>query len=41
MRGPLDCDRMRVELGFAPRLGLEAGVARFAEWMRAHPAVLA
>ncbi len=41
MRGPLACERMRAELGFAPRLGLVAGVARFAAWMRANPAVLA
>ncbi|MFO1361881.1 MAG: hypothetical protein U1F45_05300 [Burkholderiales bacterium] len=41
MRGPLDCERMRAELAFAPRLDLAAGIARFAEWMRANPAVLA
>lgn len=40
IRGPLNCERMREEIGFAPRLSLEAGVARFAEWMRANPAVL-
>lgn len=40
IRGPLNCDRMREELGFVPRLGLEAGVAQFAAWMRANPAVL-
>jgi nucleoside-diphosphate-sugar epimerase len=41
IRGPLDCERIRAELGFAPRLTLEAGVAQFAGWMRAHPEVLA
>ena len=41
IRGPLACDRMRTELGFTPRLGLEAGIARFAAWMRDNPAVLA
>ena len=41
IRGPLDCERMRAEIGFAPRLTLEAGVAQFADWMRANPAVLA
>lgn len=41
IRGPLACDRMRTELGFTPRLGLEAGIARFAAWMRENPAVLA
>jgi nucleoside-diphosphate-sugar epimerase len=41
IRGPLNCDRMRSELGFSPRLSLEAGVAQFADWMRANPAVLA
>lgn len=41
MRGPLDCERMRAELAFAPRLDLAAGIAQFAEWMRANPAVLA
>ena len=41
IRGPLDCDRIRAEIGFAPRLTLEAGVAQFAAWMRANPGVLA
>lgn len=40
IRGPLNCDRMREEIGFAPRLSLQAGVARFAQWMRANPQVL-
>jgi len=40
IRGPLNCGRMREEVGFAPRLSLEAGVAQFAAWMRANPAVL-
>jgi nucleoside-diphosphate-sugar epimerase len=40
IRGPLDCERMRAELGFAPRLSLEAGIAQFAAWMRANPEVL-
>lgn len=40
IRGPLNCDRMREELGFTPRLSLEAGVAQFANWIRANPAVL-
>jgi nucleoside-diphosphate-sugar epimerase len=31
---------MREEVGFVPRLSLEAGVAQFAAWMRANPAVL-
>jgi nucleoside-diphosphate-sugar epimerase len=38
MRGPLAGERLRQDTGFAPRLGLEAGVAAFADWMRAHPA---
>lgn len=41
IRGPLDCERVRAELGFAPRLTLEAGIAQFAGWMRANPEVLA
>jgi nucleoside-diphosphate-sugar epimerase len=41
IRGPLDCERMRAEIGFAPRLTLEAGIAQFANWMRANPTVLA
>lgn len=41
IRGPLACDRMRTEFGFTPRLGLEAGIGRFADWMRDHPAALA
>lgn len=40
IRGPLNCDRMREEIGFVPRLSLEAGVAQFASWIRANPAVL-
>lgn len=40
VRGPLDCERMREEFGFAPRLTLAAGVAQFADWMRANPTVL-
>ena len=40
IRGPLDCERMRAEIGFAPRLTLEAGIAQFAAWMRANPTVL-
>jgi nucleoside-diphosphate-sugar epimerase len=40
IRGPLDCERVRAELGFAPRLTLEAGIAQFAGWMRANPRVL-
>lgn len=41
IRGPLDCERIRAEIGFAPRLSLEAGIAQFAAWMRANPEVLA
>jgi nucleoside-diphosphate-sugar epimerase len=41
IRGPLDCERMRADIGFAPRLTLEAGVTQFATWMRANPEVLA
>ncbi len=37
LRGPLCCDRMREEIGFTPTMTLEAGVASFADWMRAHP----
>lgn len=37
LRGPLNCDRMREEIGFSPTLSLEAGIASFADWMRTHP----
>jgi nucleoside-diphosphate-sugar epimerase len=37
MRGPLGNDRMKQELGFTPTFSLEAGVADFANWMRANP----
>lgn len=37
MRGPLACERMAEELGFRPAHDLDAGIAAFAEWMRAHP----
>jgi nucleoside-diphosphate-sugar epimerase len=40
IRGPLDCERVCAELGFAPRLTLEAGIAQFAAWMRANRGVL-
>ncbi|HET6522465.1 MAG TPA: NAD(P)-dependent oxidoreductase [Geminicoccaceae bacterium] len=36
-RGPLSCERMREDLGFAPTYGLDAAVREFADWMRAHP----
>jgi len=37
MRGPLAGTRLLEDTGFAPAYGLEAGVAAFAGWMRAHP----
>jgi UDP-glucuronate 4-epimerase len=37
MRGPLAGTRMLGDTGFAPAFTLEAGVAAFADWMRAHP----
>jgi len=37
MRGPLAGTRLREDTGFTPAHSLEAGVAAFAEWMRAHP----
>ena len=37
MRGPLSCERMREEFGFAPRYSLEEAVALFADWMRENP----
>lgn len=40
LRGPLNCDRMRDDVGFSPTLTLEQGVAQFAEWMRKNPAVI-
>lgn len=37
MRGPLACGRMADELGYWPAHDLDAGVAAFADWMRANP----
>lgn len=37
MRGPLAGTRLREDTGFAPAHNLAAGVAAFADWMRAHP----
>ncbi len=37
MRGPLSCGRMADEIGYQPAHDLEAGVAAFADWMRANP----
>lgn len=34
MRGPLAGNRLAEDTGFAPRLGLEAGIAAFVDWMR-------
>lgn len=36
LRGPLSCERMANEFGFRPRYSLDAAVAEFADWMRAH-----
>lgn len=35
MRGPLAGERLLRDAGFAPRVTLEDGIARFTEWMRA------
>ncbi len=37
MRGPLSGGRLSADTGFVPAHSLEAGVAAFADWMRAHP----
>lgn len=37
MRGPLAGTRLAEDTGFSPALGLEAGIASFADWMRANP----
>jgi UDP-glucuronate 4-epimerase len=36
MRGPLAGGRLLEDAGFEPHLGLEAGIASFADWMRAN-----
>lgn len=36
MRGPLAGTRLLEDAGFKPNLGLEAGIASFADWMRAN-----
>ena len=37
MRGPLAGTRFRDDTGWSPAYSLEAGIAAFATWMRAHP----
>jgi nucleoside-diphosphate-sugar epimerase len=37
MRGPLSCNRMADELGYRPAHDVDAGIAAFADWMRANP----
>jgi UDP-glucuronate 4-epimerase len=37
MRGPLAGSRLYDDTGFVPAHSLDAGVAAFADWMRAHP----
>ncbi len=38
MRGPLAGTRLLEDTGYSPAHSLDAGVAAFADWMRAHPA---
>jgi UDP-glucose 4-epimerase len=33
----MDLGRIRSELGFEPRIGVEEGVARYVDWLRSHP----
>jgi len=40
MRGPLAGDRLRQDAGFTLGHSLQQGIAAYAEWMRAHPAML-
>jgi nucleoside-diphosphate-sugar epimerase len=37
LRGPLAGDRFRLDTGYAPSHSLDAGVAAYADWMRANP----
>ncbi|MDJ0957050.1 MAG: NAD(P)-dependent oxidoreductase [Arenicellales bacterium] len=37
LRGPLSCERMKEDFGFAPTFTLESAIADFASWMREHP----
>jgi UDP-glucuronate 4-epimerase len=38
-RGPLSVDRLRQDLGWAPRLDLGSGLATYVEWLRANPSL--
>jgi UDP-glucuronate 4-epimerase len=40
LRGPLKCDRMRADFGFAPGYSLESGIAQFAAWIAGNRRVL-
>lgn len=37
LRGPLSCERMKEDFGFAPRFTLESAIEDFARWMRERP----
>lgn len=39
LRGPLAGDRFLADTGYRPAHTLEAGIAAYADWMRAHPAL--
>ena len=39
LRGPLAGDRFRQDTGYSPAHTLEAGIAAYADWMRANPAL--
>jgi UDP-glucose 4-epimerase len=35
-RGPMNIERLRVDMGFTPRFTLRSGLASYLEWLRAH-----
>jgi nucleoside-diphosphate-sugar epimerase len=39
VRGPLSIERLRQDLGWAPRYDLQSGLAAYVEWARANPSV--
>ena len=39
LRGPLAGDRFRQDTGYGPAYSLEAGIAAYADWMRANPSL--
>ena len=38
--GPLQCDRLRQDLGWQPRYALDSGLAEYIEWLQQYARVM-